>query len=349
MKLKLPAESDFPADGRPVEQLDFLINWGVLAPSSHNSQPWLFIRHDNHVAIHADRTRALPVVDPHDRELSISCGCALMYMRVAAAHFNVPVKVYRNPEDGSDLLANLYFDEDAPPQQALSELFEYLPRRVTNRFPYVEGSVSDEQMAALAEVCATHRVTLRAYHDDTSRHALADRIAEADVQQMASKTYRRELASWLHHNRSRSRDGMPGFTQGMNEFASLAAPIAIRTFDVGEGQAARDRELAEHSPALCIIGTNKDHHTDWVRTGEALAQLLLVATREGLSASFLNQPIEIDRLRADLAKHVGVRFPQILLRLGKPTREARHTPRRPASEVTVDAGEHEEYQVFQGF
>ena len=33
----------------------------------------------------ADRTRALPVNDPEDRELTISCGCALFNLRVAAA------------------------------------------------------------------------------------------------------------------------------------------------------------------------------------------------------------------------------------------------------------------------
>jgi hypothetical protein len=29
----------------------------------------------------ADRTRALPVTDPEDRELTISCGCALFNLR----------------------------------------------------------------------------------------------------------------------------------------------------------------------------------------------------------------------------------------------------------------------------
>ncbi|MEZ5992701.1 MAG: nitroreductase [Planctomycetota bacterium] len=349
MKPALPDESSFPADGTPAEKLRFLVHWAVLAPSSHNSQPWLFFMRDDHVAIHADRSRALPVVDPHDRELAISCGCALMYLRVAAAHFDVPVRIYRNTEEDSDLLASVYYDEAAPAQNTLAGLFECLPKRVTNRFAYVEDSVSEEQLSHFAEICAAHRVIMRSYHDDFARHAIADRISRSDRKQMASKAYRRELASWLHHNRSRSLDGMPGFTQGMGEFMSLAAPIAVRTFDLGEGQAAKDLELAEHSPALCIFGTNKDHHSDWVRTGEALAQVLLVATQQGLTASFLNQPIEIDIMRTELAKHVGLRFPQILIRVGKPTRESKHTPRRPAADVTIEATEPEDFEAFQGF
>ena len=36
---------------------------------------------------YADRTRALPVVDPDDRELTISCGSALFNMQLAISYF----------------------------------------------------------------------------------------------------------------------------------------------------------------------------------------------------------------------------------------------------------------------
>src|SRR5581483_7048775 len=34
--------ADFPATGTAVEQMQFLLNYAVLAPSRHNVQPWLF-------------------------------------------------------------------------------------------------------------------------------------------------------------------------------------------------------------------------------------------------------------------------------------------------------------------
>jgi hypothetical protein len=58
-------------------RLRFALNYAVLAPSSHNSQPWRFIVDGDTVMLCADRTRALSVVDPFDRELVISCGAAL--------------------------------------------------------------------------------------------------------------------------------------------------------------------------------------------------------------------------------------------------------------------------------
>ena len=65
----VPALDAYPHD-RPVEErLRFALRFAVLAPSSHNAQPWLFRIEGDHVDVLIDRTRAQPVMDPHDREL----------------------------------------------------------------------------------------------------------------------------------------------------------------------------------------------------------------------------------------------------------------------------------------
>ncbi|OKH30965.1 hypothetical protein NIES2101_41915 [Calothrix sp. HK-06] len=35
-------ETDFPATGTSEEKLKFILNYAILAPSSHNTQPWCF-------------------------------------------------------------------------------------------------------------------------------------------------------------------------------------------------------------------------------------------------------------------------------------------------------------------
>src|SRR5690242_9653543 len=100
------AEADFPRDEPLEEQLKFLVGYAALAPSGHNSQPWLFWVEGDKVELYADRARALPVVDPDDRELVISCGCALAHYRIALAYFGFAAAVKLAPPGAhGDLMA----------------------------------------------------------------------------------------------------------------------------------------------------------------------------------------------------------------------------------------------------
>ena len=113
-----------------------------------------------------------------------------------------------------------------------------------------------------------------------------------------------------------ARDGMPGTGFGMGELESLVAPLLIRTFDMGS-RAAKDEELATGSPVIAVLGTEEDSASDHLRAGQAVAHLLLRATAEGLSASFLNQPNEVPPLRRRLASTIGqAGWPQMLIRFG---------------------------------
>ncbi|MCD8072358.1 MAG: hypothetical protein LUE10_04145 [Alistipes sp.] len=62
----------------------FIVQQAVKAPSGHNTQPWLFKITDSGIDIFPDFDRSLPVVDPDNRELFISLGCALENLCLAA-------------------------------------------------------------------------------------------------------------------------------------------------------------------------------------------------------------------------------------------------------------------------
>ncbi len=107
------SEGAFPKAGASSEKLRFLLNYAVLAPSSHNTQPWLFRIVGDGVELYADRTRALPVVDPNDRELIMSCGAALFNLRIALRHFGYEAPMQTFPDATKpDLLARVGFGDE---------------------------------------------------------------------------------------------------------------------------------------------------------------------------------------------------------------------------------------------
>jgi len=82
---------DFPASAADAARLGFLVRYAVLAPSGHNTQPWSFRVGGDRLEVLADRPRGLPVVDPDDRELTVSCGAALGMIEHAARGLGVGV------------------------------------------------------------------------------------------------------------------------------------------------------------------------------------------------------------------------------------------------------------------
>lgn len=330
------AVDEFPLTGTEEERLEAALRLAILAPSSHNTQPWLFELREGRLDLYADRSRALPVADPDDRELIISCGAALRTLRVALRNFEFDPRVSILPDPAiPDLLARVEINGGYAASQEDHALYAAIRRRHTNRSAYQARAVEPGVLARLVEAAESEGAWLRVI-EGTARERLADLIAAADRRQMADRAFRRELALWVHPNRSRSRDGMPGYVHGMGNLASEFGPLVIRTFDLGEGVAARNQELALGSPVLAVLGTERDGEREWIAAGEALAHLLLRAEADGLAASFLNQPVELPDLRPRVGALCGdTGCPQIILRLGYPTEPARPTPRRPVGEVMV--------------
>ncbi|KMQ53078.1 nitroreductase [Chitinispirillum alkaliphilum] len=53
-----------------------LLHYGILAASSHNTQPWKVVIDANSITLRPDFDRRCPVVDPDDAHLFKSLGCA---------------------------------------------------------------------------------------------------------------------------------------------------------------------------------------------------------------------------------------------------------------------------------
>ena len=309
----------------------------VLAPSGHNTQPWLFkLSSDNSLDLIADRTRALPVVDPYDRELTISCGAALDHLEVAASHYERALRIDLSPNPSEpDVLARVKFINDAP--ENLDGLFEAIPKRRTTRAKFNERTLSDELTERCKAIAEEFGVTLDLITDNDKRSSIADLVAEGDRIQFADPSFRRELAAWVHSRRRASQDGMSGEGFGMPDVLSPVGALVIRTFDIGKGVAAGDRDkIVEGSPTLAVFSSTDDSSYSWIQTGRALSRVLLSLAANGATSSYLNPPVELAELRPRLQTMVRARgVPQLLMRFGYGPSPS-PTVRRAVEQVIVD-------------
>ncbi|WP_428266835.1 Acg family FMN-binding oxidoreductase [Haliangium sp.] len=321
---------DYPANSPQRDRLAFLVRYAILAPSSHNTQPWLFEVSDDAIALRADYSRTLRVIDREGRQLAMSCAAALYNLRLAMRHFGHTDEVEMLPEpDDLSLIARVRPGVARAPDAETEKLFEAIPHRHTNRQPFEIRPVSEALSDALTAAAEAEGAWL-ARLDPNSKSEAAALIAAADRIQFQSKDFRRELSEWLSPGRSHRRDGIP--TELKSDQPLGAEPLVVRTFDLGKSVAAKEHELASGSPMLAVLGSEGDRLPDWLRVGQAMQRILLLARVHGLSASFLNQVLEVEELRPKLRVPGKQGFPQLILRLGFGP-EAPATPRRTLDEV----------------
>jgi nitroreductase len=317
-----------------VELYTRAIAAAVRAPSSHNTQPWEFRIRWGALELHVDRSRVLPVTDPACRELVISCGAALQNIRLSLRHEGFAGKIDILPYSSNpDVLARIQPGEHRPPRVLDELLFRSITKRHTNRAAFYPMALSEHLIAALVQAAEVEGAWLQDATHDGLRPAIVGLVAAGDREQWADRDFRRELAAWMRSDTSDAPDGIPTRALGLPAAVARFAPSITPWLPLGKGQCARDVARAMNAPFLAVLGTDGDSPRDWLAAGQALQVILLVAAAHGVSASFLNQPLQRPQLRARVRTLLGgTGSPQMVIRMGFAP-EPTDTPRRTVREV----------------
>lgn len=317
---------DFSANQSTEDKLRFLLRYAVLAPSSHNTQPWKFAVGDSEIRIRTDESRWLKVADSDRRELYISIGCALENLLVAAEHFGYGHGVERMPDPRDATLAAVVGLSENGNRSSCRppSLFDAIPRRHTNHREYDSRDIPDDALRALEDACVEDGLLLHLTDDIHVKRQVDDLIARADAIQFADPEWRHELGHWL---------GQGVF--GTSWLMSKAGQLAVTYLNMSKQTARKDSELLMSAPVLGVISTEENEPADQVRVGQVFERLSLLATSLGIAVHPMSQILEIEEIREEVAKLIPASnvFPQHTFRLGYAEAEEEHTPRRPLEEV----------------
>lgn len=304
----------------------------TAAPSIHNSQPWRFRLRDGGIDVLADWQRRLEVIDPAGRELVISVGAAILNLRIAMRlRGRVPVVRVVPARTVRELVVRVEPAELAVPSAALDALAEAIPRRHTNRRPFTPTLMPVSVLEELAEAAVLEGAVVR-LAEPVGRGAVMGLLQTAEQHLRGQGIYRGEVAGWTLPTHPRSAAMPP---RAFGAWDALEA-LPLRDFGLMQPQLHRHADASVPYPTIVVLSTDGDTVEDWLRAGQALQRILLVATVHGLAATPMSQPLENPALRELLSDGPAGRWPQVVLRLGyaAPTTP---TGRRPLAEV-VSAG-----------
>jgi hypothetical protein len=200
--------------------------------------------------------------------------------------------------------------------------------RRTHRRIFMATRSSDHQLPAFAAAVAPFGARLAVLRP--SRRALfAQLVWSAAQQQARDEEARRELSEWTRPDRT--TDGIPWRSQGTAPFP--VDSLLTRTRPVSEAAPPWVMEDLGHG-TVAVLLVPRDGRLEWLQAGRALENLLLTLTDAGLVASFLNQAVQQEEFRSELATLVGeTGLPQLVLRIGEPLVSVPSTPRRPLADV----------------
>jgi len=309
-----------------------MIRHATLAANGHNTQPWRFAVTERTITIHPDYSRRLPIVDPDNRELWISLGCALENLLLAArAAGYAPEVAY--PEAADSIHVSL--TSDTPHK---SSLFDAIPLRQSTRSEYdgqrIEGESLDQVKALPLEPgIAVHFVTSR-----DGLETVLEYVSEGNLSQYTEEAFVDELVRWIRFNKKEALatlDGLYTRCSGNPEVPRWLGRFFV-TRTSPRKQADADARKLRSSAGAVVVASESDDKLAWVRTGQVCERLALKMTSLNIKLAFLNQPIEVTGLRPQLqsAMGLGASLPQLLIRFGH-AKAMPQSLRRPIEQVLI--------------
>lgn len=310
------------------------IRYATLAANGHNAQPWRFAASERSIRILPDFTRRTPVVDPDDHHLYVSLGCAAANLALAADAQGRSGELRYEAGDAGAVV----FDFEPGPARA-SALCDAIPQRQSTRAPFDGRTVPTTELALLHGAATLANVDAVLITDRARLDRLRDLVIAGNSVQMADPAFVAELKRWMRFNARAALRAGDGLYSAASGNPTLPSRLGARLFDFAFTAAAENdkyaRQIDSSAGVVVFLGRRADPG-DWVRVGQACQRFALQATALGLKHSFVNQPVEVPSLRAELAALAGLpgRRADIVMRFGYGPTLAM-SPRRPVESVLV--------------
>jgi hypothetical protein len=318
-----------------IERMRFLVKFAVLAPSSHNSQPWYFSVHEKEIRVFKDSNRMLGIGDSNNRQLFISLGCAIENIVIAADYYGLDSII--NYGNNDYVVAISFTKRNINTNDNNNHLIFNIPKRKVNRSKYLSKKI-DESVFEIIQKYGDESLNINIISDKDKISHISDIALDATMSAMSNKNFRIELSKYIISNTSESKIGMPGFSMGFPTPISYIVPRILKLFNMSKLSKKQDELILKSTPYLVFISTENDEEKSWIKTGRVFQRMSLSLLPLGIYFSVWAAPIQIGKYYIRLQDILNINFrPQMFLRMGFPSKEmGGHSPRLKAADVLIN-------------
>lgn len=276
-----------------------ILSYAATAPSSHNTQPWTVkILSEKHWIIGWDKTRALPAVDPDNRELIISVGAFCEAVRIAAGQFGLKAEIKPAAKTNfDDTIAEIFFTENNFSSSDDNEA-AFLAKRRTMRKNLSKTPLSSNDSDYLRTGINSGLYFIA--NGSPEAAIIENAVLESNIAQAYNKSAASELAEWIRWSNSDAKAHRDGLTPASMEIDGFAG-LFVRNFYSKEDvlkKSFSDASVDSVRKALSSYGcwiliTSKDSHpSDLLLSGGDFLRLGINACKKNIGIHPMTQPLE---------------------------------------------------------
>jgi hypothetical protein len=282
-----------PASSPPSRaDLRRIVEFGILAPSGGNIQPWRFTLRRGDILCDLDPERSRMLLDYGQNASLMAIGAAVENMTIAARAMGLSPSVEALHDAAKpDRVCRLSFQ---PAAAEVSPLFEEIPRRATNRRLGRRVPLTPAERDALLAAAVEAGSSLQIVDDERGLDAAARIIGSGDRVRFLSRKLHEEMIGelrWTPEEAARTADGIDIRTleltrtdlAGMQLSARWDAMEMLVQIKGGSGLEKLTRKSIAAASAVALLTTPGTSRESYLRGGRGVQRVWLTASRLGLA------------------------------------------------------------------
>lgn len=340
-----------------------LTAYGLLAANNHNMQPWKIKldKADNMVFyLYADSSRITSKVDPIFRQMMITQGTFLEYVRITGEKngWNTLISLFPDGAyDESDIIDSM--DKKPVAKITLSKiqpsenpLYDSIFIADTNREAYKAEQLTSEQISSLEELSSRSNLFIKLYTDKSDlirigEFAIQSATIEAGVERVMEESNTIFRANEYRKNKYRygysvEGQGTTGFKKNLLQGLLTIFPALNSGKGASQNFINYTKTSVDNTPAYAMIISAGNSRVDQIESGMLYSRLVLTGHTLGLAMQPLSQALEeysemkplYDKLKQTYAPQNGT--VQMLFRVGRPEISAPLSMRRDVQSLIAD-------------
>ncbi len=328
-----------------------------LAPSVHNTQPWLLgVTDASTIQLHSVRSRTLKVIDARLEGAHYSLGCSIeAAATVAEVDFeHAPPETLALGDSTAHARANALVGTLSLGDLRTGELpraVGLLRWRRTNRAPFATDSLEPAVLDRLADAAARHQLAASFLTDHTDIGRIGALTSEATIASLEDEAELDELLQWIRIGPKQATIHGDGFTKRTLQIdpatarlvAVLKRNLMARRLASRAGlariMAKQSADALRASGALMLLTHEDASPAGCINAGRGMFACWLAATELNIAWQPVNQALVLQRRSDEVLTAFGAEHrwrALAIVRLGRALRPAPPSPCLPLHAICRD-------------